>query len=179
MTGLLFLGTISVSSGPSQLGTSGGQNLQVLVDRLSWESVEGSCNYVWTVFPTGREAKQLIKVGKSATDHLLSVLLDPDKAVAAHLILCGIWKPPHMCGVTTEYPPIADGLCKKGEELDIDRIREFTSDEIIMKHHAGVLHWALSGQNVSTVEPKTLKPNKEQWCKYLASRQFRLTNACT
>jgi hypothetical protein len=45
-----------------------------LVRALSWQSVRGECHFVWQIHPTGKEAKRLIRAGKSATDDLFNAL---------------------------------------------------------------------------------------------------------
>ena len=59
-----------------------------LVKQLSWKSLEGNCMGGLLCFrPGGEAAKKLVKMGKAANEDLLSVLEDPKKGAAAHLIL--------------------------------------------------------------------------------------------
>ena len=63
-----------------------------LASQLSWSSVGGEEIALMIVpKPTGAAAERLMQIGKRATPALLNVLGDPDRAVAAHLILCHIW----------------------------------------------------------------------------------------
>ena len=60
-----------------------------LVRQLSWSSV-GARHWGWNM-PVGPEADRLVAIGKRATPALVSALADPERGVAAHLVLCEIW----------------------------------------------------------------------------------------
>ena len=67
---------------------------QELVSQLSWEAV-GYDHIAQILVPkaTGPIADQLIAIGKLATAPLLAALEDPNRGVAAHLVLCSIYHP--------------------------------------------------------------------------------------
>ena len=124
-----------------------------LVDRLSWDSIE----YGGGIFPTARvrgdAAEALIRMGSAADRALLSVLADPPKAVAAHLILTAIHPIPEE-----ELP---DGYIAFGQEY----ISE--GDKIIgSKDTANGLSWYRLNDEFS-VDLDALKVNAERWCERL------------
>jgi hypothetical protein len=62
-----------------------------LVESLSWNSVAEECNWFWNVHVVGETAGRLIAIGRPASNELIRALRDPERAVAAHLVLCAIW----------------------------------------------------------------------------------------
>lgn len=67
------------------------QRISDLVNKLSWQSTRLEYNVLVHIYPNDEAASELIKIGKPATDTLLSALEDERKARAAHLILYVIW----------------------------------------------------------------------------------------
>lgn len=65
--------------------------LQNAALELSWESVGGDKIGFATVFPEGEAATLLWKNGKLSTEALVSVLENPRRGVAAHIILTYIY----------------------------------------------------------------------------------------
>lgn len=96
LTLILLVPLSSVDAAAAREVNVSDQEIASLVNQLSWESVGGACNGVWRIFPTGIAADRLIQIGKPATRRLVQVLEDPDKGVAAHLVLAAIWHPEHL-----------------------------------------------------------------------------------
>jgi hypothetical protein len=64
----------------------------MLVSRLSSESIGGRCaGAALFYFPDGKEAEELLKMGRKTSLVILPALKDPNKSVAAHLLLCKMW----------------------------------------------------------------------------------------
>jgi hypothetical protein len=99
----LFVGILAMSIAAAAgmaLGASTAPappRIHQLVASLSWDSVAEECHWFWWVAPRGPVAEELIRIGKPATTELLAALVDPNRAAAAHLILCAIYNSPSNC----------------------------------------------------------------------------------
>ncbi len=69
------------------------EEVNQLMEKLSWDSTTLNQNLLLSISPKGEAANQLIKIGKPATDALLTSLTNESKALAAHVILTIIWEP--------------------------------------------------------------------------------------
>ena len=128
-----------------------------LVRHLSWDSVRGTCNGYWRIFPDGPAAKRLIEIGKPATAKLVQVLTDEERGVAAHLILSAIWD---------------------GENVRLENWVEGDQVEVSYFFHvynglkwADVLKWK-DLQHVSyKFDPADLARNSRKWKRRLSRRR--------
>jgi hypothetical protein len=151
-----------------------------LVRDLSWQSVHGECRYtVWVIEPHGRPVERLLRAGKSATEDLVNALLDPERAVAAHLVLCSIWSRESECGTrsTFEFDPQPPGVA--GRQLDLNSITEPGPDEVISEHLSGELLWRTYGGGRSAVVESSMESNLQWWCNYFSDSALRITGACS
>lgn len=87
----IFCGCHSFTFGEADHNTDTAARLRKAALELSWESVGGDRIGFATVFPEGEAATLLWKMGRLSTEPLMSVLEDPDRGVAAHLILTHIY----------------------------------------------------------------------------------------
>jgi len=110
-----------------------------LVMRLSWDSVVEECRYFWWVGLTGKPAEQLVAYGRDATGELIAALDQPNRAVAAHLILCEIWNAPENCTGTID-----------------DTQLPFT-------YRFGQLSFTSESRAKNTLSPAMLRENQEAW----------------
>jgi len=167
---VFFMGAIMFA-----VTSSAGPKASKLVRDLSWESVHGECNgLTWRIEPQGRAASRLLEVGQPATGDLVDALLDPDRAVPAHLILCRIWSREAACATrsTATVEPMAEP--RVGEQLDINAIHEFE-----VGYASGALEWRSSAGGRYSVVTSTLEANLGWWCGYLPEDTLRLTSACS
>jgi len=69
-----------------------GELISKAIDTLTWESMNGSHS---GPSPGSDEAKYLQGLGTRASAQLVDVLEDPDRGVAAHVVLSHIWNCSH------------------------------------------------------------------------------------
>jgi hypothetical protein len=78
----------------SRLDPSLDARIDTRVGLLSNRSIEYQGGVTWTgCILKSESANQLVWVGKPATSRLLRALRDPDKNLAAHVVLTAIWEP--------------------------------------------------------------------------------------
>ncbi len=122
-----------------------------LARTLSWSSVGSDCVATFLfVFPTGAEAERLLAIGRRAIPSLVAVLEDPERGVAAHLILTKMLRPENdATGVAYHY---VSETPNPGSELTgwTYRVNGLSWD------------WVAKGDR-STVEDAELKMNSSRW----------------
>ena len=73
---------------------SSSDDIAALVQQLSWDSIRYDHFKVWAEAKApGAPSTRLISIGKAATPLLIQAMTDPDRGVAAHLVLCAIYHP--------------------------------------------------------------------------------------
>lgn len=63
-----------------------------LIDKLNWESVDIDCQIILVLTQSDSISNELVKIGKPATEKLLTALKNPEKTVAIHIILTRIYE---------------------------------------------------------------------------------------
>lgn len=67
------------------------KNIKSLIDSINNKQVGIAMQYVWYPVMKSSSGDALLKIGKSATKDLISVLDDSAKGIIAHFILSNIW----------------------------------------------------------------------------------------
>jgi len=125
-----------------------------LASELSWDSFEyHTTTYFTEIVFIGTSAKELIEIGKPATEELLQIVEIEDKGVIVHLLLTRIWYPKKL-KVKTDY------VYGQGEEIQ----------KII--YCVNSLKWSWSETDGSSVNKSDLKGIKEFWHKKLPKKYF-------
>ena len=129
-----------------------------LVKQLSWKSLEGNCMGGLLCFrPGGEAAKKLVKMGKAANEDLLSVLEDPKKGAAAHLILSVIHDRKKLPSTSQFYFP--------GVEY------HYKGDDVVgWTYTFNGLSWSWSSDSGDSVDKAALAKNAETWRKRLVQK---------
>ncbi len=132
------------------------EELVSLASGLSWASVSYGHR---PVGPSGTAAEQLVALGKCSTPALVQLLRDPERGVAAHVILTAIWVPGGLG--TTESALYRDNT--PGSEL------------LGFRYTVNGLQWTirLDKQNrkpIYGVEANQLAENVSRWCATLPRR---------
>ena len=55
--------------------------ISVLIEKLNWETIPITCNYVLTLKEFDSAANELVEIGKRANAELLSQLSNPEKSI--------------------------------------------------------------------------------------------------
>ncbi len=63
-----------------------------LIDKLNWESVDIDCEIILVLTQSDSISNELVKIGKPATEKLLTAIKNPEKTVAIHIILTRIYE---------------------------------------------------------------------------------------
>ncbi len=130
---------------------AGGSNATELVAKLSWDSVyyekEG-----WQQTPQvdGTAVQELLHIGIPATPALLAALRDPNRAVAAQLVLARIWFPKRMF---------------------LDGRHVYRDGEFVARYYRVLdLGWSVPTDvhNSSVLDVSSVGPALKAWCDYLA-----------
>lgn len=129
-----------------------------LVRQLSWESIEGNCMGGSLCFrPGGEPAEKLVKMGEAANEALLSVLEDPKKGAAAHLILSVIHDRKKLPSANQFYFANVKYHYKDG-------------DVVGWTYTFNGLSWSWSSGSGDSVAKAALAKNAETWRTRLAQK---------
>lgn len=63
-----------------------------LIEKLNWGSIKIDCQLILILTQTDSVSNELVKIGKPATEKLLSSIKVPNKTVAIHIILTRIYE---------------------------------------------------------------------------------------
>ncbi len=76
-----------------------------LIEKLNWETIPITCNYVLTLKEFDSAANELVEIGKRANKELLSQISNPEKSIGIHIILTRINEPDkyQKIGIGTKY----------------------------------------------------------------------------
>jgi hypothetical protein len=102
-----------------------------------------------TLWPkaVGPAAEQLMTIGKPATGALLAALSDPSRAVAAHLVLCGIWFP--------------------GELLSREEPFYQGDDVVGFRYRLRGLVWSVPVSGEPAVDLDSVGTARDKWCHHV------------
>jgi hypothetical protein len=64
-----------------------------LIHQMSNTDIHGECNYNWVVKFNSKAGNELERIGRPATEKLLTALTDSARGIAAHYVLTRIYKP--------------------------------------------------------------------------------------
>jgi hypothetical protein len=81
------------------------QKITNLIEKLNWETIPITCNYILTLKEFDSAANELVEIGKSANKDLLSQISNPEKSIGIHIILTRINEPDkyQKIGIGTKY----------------------------------------------------------------------------
>jgi len=87
--------TLGCAGGLGPRDESEARKIADLSSRLSWDSIryDEGAHIELSSRVEGDVARELLKIGRPATQDLLRALEDPIRGTAAHIVLCDIWEP--------------------------------------------------------------------------------------
>jgi hypothetical protein len=146
-----FILTVGLNLAGAQTNT---EKSNQLVDSLSWNSISMDCMGGMLVLShQDKKEQELLKIGKEATNSLISALGDKTKTVIAHIILTQMWEPQN-----------------EQDFLGTKYIYKNCNDLIGWHHVYNGLVWDWHEESNLTIEQKEIEKIKSYWTSKLIDK---------
>jgi len=134
------------------------QSIDKFISRLDNQQIAIVMQYAWYPKMVSPAGDSLIKIGKPATEKLISLLSDTSKGIIAHYILSNIW---------------ADKLRRTGQELgsNVRYVENDTITALAISYTDFIFFQDSNGHNFA--RQTDLDSNKDRWISFFNTNIFK------